>query len=243
MRKSLINTFATLMMLSYLKLGYVALYILTSTRIWRPDDSHKWAVYYEPSMKFFGSSHVIFAATFVVIGFFLLIMPVVVLFLYPCRWFQKCLNHFDLRSLALQAFVDVFQGCYKDGTNGTRDCRYFAPLLISLRLMSLLLFSLSRDSFMFFFFFTIIFGCYGVLFAIAQPYKQAVYNKTDIVLIFVLVLFGVSDLYTSSSQEYPMLPYILWTVISYIIIVFYIFYWAAKQFVLFCCRPRYSIHI
>ena len=194
-------------------------------------------------MKYFGPSHFIFAATTLVIGFFLLITPVLVLFLYPCRWFQKCLNHFHLRSLALQAFVDVFQGCYKDGTNGPRDCRYFAPLLISLRLISLLLYSFSQDSFMFFFFFTVVFGCYGILFAIVQPYKQAVYNKTDIVLIFVLVLFGVSHLFIASSQKYPMWPYFLWTVIGYIIIAFYIFYWAAKQFVLFCCRPRYSIHV
>ena len=40
--------------------------------------------------------------------------------------------------LALHAFADVFQGCYKNGTNGTRDCRYFAGLYLVLRIVLLL---------------------------------------------------------------------------------------------------------
>ena len=158
---------------------------------------------------------------------------------------RKCLNHFHLRSLAFQAFVDVFQGYYKDGTNGTRDCRYFAPLFISLRLISLLhmLFSFSRDSIMFFFLFTVVFGCYGVLFAIAQPYKQVVYNKTDIVLIFVLVLFGVSHLFIASSQKiYIQCGPIFW-VVQLLTLSLFSTYFTGLLSNLFCFvgRPRYSI--
>ena len=35
---------------------------------------------------------------------------------------------------------DTFQGCYKDGTNETRDCRYFAGLQLVLRLLFPLIF-------------------------------------------------------------------------------------------------------
>ena len=41
------------------------------------------------------------------------------------------------RWLALHAFADVFKGCYRNGTNGTKDCRYFAGLYLVLRVLML----------------------------------------------------------------------------------------------------------
>ena len=52
--------------------------------------------------------------------------------------FQRCLRCCGRRWLALHAFADVFQGCYKNGTNGTRDCLYFAGLYLVLRIVLLL---------------------------------------------------------------------------------------------------------
>ena len=53
------------------------------------------------------------------------------------RTFQKCLGCCGRRLLALHAFADVLQGCYKNGTNGTRDCRYFTGLYLVLRIVLL----------------------------------------------------------------------------------------------------------
>ena len=47
-----------------------------------------------------------------------------------------------ITAVPLHAFMDAFQGCYKDGTNGTRDCRYFAGLQLVLRLLFPVIFSL-----------------------------------------------------------------------------------------------------
>ena len=47
---------------------------------------------------------------------------------YPCQCFSRFLNSYHLQRKALQTFMDAFQGCYKDGTNGTKDCRYFSAL-------------------------------------------------------------------------------------------------------------------
>ena len=49
------------------------------------------------------------------------------------------------RSLTLDTIVDAFQGCYKDGTNGIRDCRYFTALQIVLRLLFPLAFFLQMN--------------------------------------------------------------------------------------------------
>ena len=58
--------------------------------------------------------------------------------IHASKLFQKCLGCCGRRWLALHAFADVFQGCYKNGTNGTRDCRYFAGLYLVFRIVLLL---------------------------------------------------------------------------------------------------------
>ena len=171
---SLVDTFATLLLLSYMKIGYAALYILTPSRLWSPDGSHIWVVYIDPSLQYFGHSHAGYAIVTLLLSFTILLVPVMILFLYPCQCFQRCLNRLHLRSLALHTFVDAFQGCYKDGTNGTRDCRYFAALQLVLRLLFPLAFSLRVELITSAFLSFIALVLYLTLFVIAQPYKDVV---------------------------------------------------------------------
>ena len=126
LKTSLIDTFATFLLFSYMKIGFAAFYVLAPTPVWSPDGSYRLAVYIDPSVAYFGSSHIGYAVIALLLAIVVLIIPIILLFLYPFRCFHKCLNHFHLRLLPLHAFVDAFQGCYKDGTNGTRDCRYFS---------------------------------------------------------------------------------------------------------------------
>ena len=44
-----------------------------------------------------------------------------------------------IRWHALHIFADVFQGCYKNRTDGTNDYRYFAAFYLILRIIILLL--------------------------------------------------------------------------------------------------------
>ena len=112
LKSSLIDTFATFILLSYIKISITAFYILTATQLWSPDGSYEWVVYFDPSIVYFGPSHIAYAIITLILSFMLLVVPVILLFLYPYRWFQRCLHRFHLRSLALNAFVDAFQGCY-----------------------------------------------------------------------------------------------------------------------------------
>ena len=202
--------------------------ILTPTRVWTPNGSYQWAVFHDPSVKYFGLSHIPYASMAIII-MFLVHVPVFVLLMYPCHWFQKCLNRFHLRSLALQAFVDIFQGYYKDGTNGTRDCRYFAPLLISLRLITLFLFSFIQDLFLYAFTSCIVLVIFLVLFALTRPYKKDVYNKTDIPLILILLFFFISSLYDSTTQHYPFWTIAMSPIVNFLTIVSYMCYWGTKR--------------
>ena len=138
---SLVHTFAAFLLLSYSKILFVSLQLLSYTQLYVPtggvlDPPRR--VYHDPSLEWFGNKHLPFAllAMFVLCTFVL--FPAIVLLLYPTKLFQKCLGCCGRRWLALHAFADVFQGCYKNGTNGMTDCRYFAGLYLVLRIVLLL---------------------------------------------------------------------------------------------------------
>ena len=228
-KTSFIDTFATFLLLSYMKIGFSAFYVLTPTLVWSPNGLHTLAVYMDPSMPYFGSSHIGYAVFTLLVVFVVLIVPVILLLLYPCRCFHKCLNHFHLRLLPLHAFVDAFQGCYKDGTNGTRDCRYFAALQLILRLLFPFIFLTTREAKLSLFSYAVVLGLYVTLFVLVQPYKVTVYNKRDVPLLMSL-LFTVFVMCASSTSQ---IPYLLVNATLCVLTVYwpllYLVIWSALQ--------------
>ena len=202
LKTSLIDTFATFLLLSYIKIGFAAFYVLTPTPVWSPDGSFRLAVYADPSTAYFGSSHIGYALITLILVFVVLVIPIILLFLYPCRCFHKCLNHFHLRLLPLHAFVDTFQGCYKNGTNGTRDCRYFAGLQLVLRLLFPFFFLITKEAMLCLFSCAVVLGVYITLFVLAQPYKSTLYNKTDTPLLMTLLFTTFNACAFSISKDY-----------------------------------------
>ena len=231
LKTSLIDTFATFLLLSYMKIGFAAFYILAPTPVWSPDGSYRLAVYVDPSVAYFGSSHVGYAVMTLFLLLVVLIIPIILLFLYPCRCFHKCLNHFHLRLLPLHAFVDAFQGCYKDGTDGTRDCRYFAGLQLVLRLLFPFIFLIARETMLSLFSFAVVLGLYIILFVTVQPYKIAIYNKADVPLLIALLMSAFS---TALSVYYPINRSFFWlkaaiTILCVFAPLLYLVIWSALQ--------------
>ena len=138
---SLVHTFAAFLVLSYSKILFVSLQLLSYTQLYVPtggvlDPPRR--VYHDPSLEWFGNKHLPFALLAIFVLCIFVLFPALVLLLYPTKLFQKCLGCCGRRWLALHAFADVFQGCYKNGTNDTKDCRYFAGLYLVLRIVLLL---------------------------------------------------------------------------------------------------------
>ena len=137
---SLVHTFAAFLLLSYSKILIVSLRLLSYTQLHLPtggtlDPPRR--VLHDPSLEWFGEKHLPFALPAIFILCIFVFLPALFLLLYPMKVFQKCLGCCGRRLLALHAFADVLQGCYKNGTNGTRDCRYFAGLYLVLRIVLL----------------------------------------------------------------------------------------------------------
>ena len=107
--------------------------------------SYKWVVYYDPSIVYLGPSHIVYAIITLILSFMILVVPVILLF---------------------NAFVDAFQGCYKDGT---RDCRYFAALQLLLRILVTFFFVVVKNTVVSVFLSSVILGIYTTLFVIAKP--------------------------------------------------------------------------
>ena len=86
-------------------------------------------LYVAGDVEYFGSQHLPIA----MIVF--LILPTLLLFLYPFRCFQRILNRFHINFHAVRVFIDVFLGPYKDGTYNSRDLRYFAGVFFLVRVI------------------------------------------------------------------------------------------------------------
>ena len=86
-------------------------------------------------MEYFGSAHLPYALLAIAISFIFVALPFLLLVIYPCRCFHKCLNYCGLRSQTLHIFMDAFQGSYK---TEPRDLRYFSAFYLLLRLLMLL---------------------------------------------------------------------------------------------------------
>ena len=134
-RTSLIDSFATLFLLSTVKFQSVTFDLLIPTIIYHTDGTSesKAYLYLAGDVEYFGQDHLPYAILAFTVFIIMIILPLVLLCLYPCGCFQRCLNKCHCNSYALRTFMDVFLGKYKDRTNHSRDLRYFASVFFTVR--------------------------------------------------------------------------------------------------------------
>ena len=204
-KTSIIDAFATFLVLSYMKFVSVSTDLLLLTRLFNVHGhpSHTLYLYNDASIEYFGREHLPYAILALTVLLFVVILPLVLLVVYPCQCFQKCLTRYQLRAHALHTFMDAFQGCYKDGTNGTRDCRWFAAVYLGARLIAYIGYAVTRNVFLW----TIIISIYTIvviLLIVVRPYSSSVYNIFDPIVMSFLVLFSVFA--ATISLAYAALP-------------------------------------
>ena len=197
-RTSLVDAFATLLLLLYIKLLSVSIDLLVPTIVY---DIHgkplpNLYLYYDGSTKYFGREHLPFGITACLVLLIFIILPFLLLCLYPCHCFQRGLNKLGLRCDMLHIFMDSFQGCYKNGTSGTRDCRYFAGLYLLIRIALMGVFAYTQ-SILYFPLATVILAAFAITFFVLQPYRSTVHNVNDSFLILSMII-GYSSVMANS---------------------------------------------
>ena len=106
--------------------------------------------------------------------------------------------------------ADAFKGCYKNGTNGTRDYHYFAGLYLLFRVVLLVGYITQPSAFRWLI--TVPFPvAISLLFALFRPYKNNYFNIIDC-LAFALVglaTFLIMYTYTTHVYYYTQLFYVI----------------------------------
>ena len=199
LKLSAISTFVSFFLLSYVKLISVSGDLLLPTKVYYLNGTSKWILFNLATVEYFGGQHLPYAILAIGIIVIFIILPLVLLLLYPCRWFQQLLGYCHLHSHMLQTFTDAFQGCYKDGTNGTYDCRYFSAAYLILRVLSLVIYGLTKSVF-FWPLLSLMMIAFSILLVVLQPYKHSLHNKADSALILMAAALYVSILSLNVSS-------------------------------------------
>ena len=198
---SLIDAFVTFIILSQNKIGYTSFRVLQPVNVYSPDGTYSVFVYIDPSIKYFGWDHLPYALPALAFVVVFILIPLLLLFLYPLRSFQTFLNNCQWQCSALHIFADTFQGCYKNGTNGTRDYRWFAGLHLLMRFVIVAFYDFTRYRQITSISMTIVLSFYMAVQAVLQPYKRHIHLKLDMMLLFGLLLWNTAVLVGSLTLD------------------------------------------
>lgn len=178
-RTSLVDAFGTFFSLSFVKMFSTVIDVLTYSRVWEDTNRTSYQPYFQGGVAYFQSNHLPLAilSLFLLITFNLLPLLLLLLYSFPKTQF---FIHFLPRAVQnmLFPFMDNILSCYKDGTNGTRNCRYFAVIYHILRMVifssimwtrNMICYSLSA----------IVVIITVLLLTLIRPYKSELFNALD----------------------------------------------------------------
>ena len=222
---SLISAFANFFLLAYFKFAATSFMQFIPAKVHNVLNSNTSTapVFYLDGRVTYSWSNLLFLLA-VVMCIIFTFFPIVLMLVYPMRTFQKFLNCCGLRCLPLHIFMDAFQGCYKNGTEGTRDYRYFAGLYFVFRILlfSDLFHNLGFESAIGPSIFLVSFS---LLFALCRPYKRNIYNIVDSVFhaVFAILAFLVyshASVSCFSVKQEVVTALLLCTPLFYLVILF-----------------------
>ena len=126
---AVIHAFATFILLSASTLSYNMYTIFDETHVFRSIDGtiYKHVLYYDPTITAYSHEYALYGVLAVVPFILLVLIPSLLLCVYPTRIY-RCLSRVvsGRKRLAITAFVEALNNCFKDGLNGTRDYRSLA---------------------------------------------------------------------------------------------------------------------
>ena len=105
-QNSLMDAFATFLLLSYVKFLSVSCNILTPTVLWDAKRvSQPTVLYYDGTVDYFSKEHLPYAPLAMIVLLVFTLLSILLLCLYPCRCFQRFLKSCHLRSQSLHMFM------------------------------------------------------------------------------------------------------------------------------------------
>ena len=211
---NLIHTFASFFLLSYYKTIYVSSAILGASRpsylntengTLSPSTWHS----FDPQIHYFSHDHLVYAVPAILIILVIGVLIPLVMIIYPTRvgtWVGNRWRTGRIR-IAGKTFIEAFQGCYKDGTNGDRDYRVIPGLYLIVRFFIGTLYIQQAN--------TDLHDNRGVritvivaslvtaaFYGLAKPYKRKLHNLYDVLLYSLLAVQNVILYAVTSFPKY-----------------------------------------
>ena len=193
-RSLIVDAFATFFLLSYVKYLFITFDLFAPSSVFSKNGSIEIASYFDANIKLQTNYKVIFVLIGgTLISLIFVILPTILLLLYPCHCCQKFFTRCNCLHLQfLQFLMDSFLGSFKDGTSGTRDYRYFAFIFLLTRIAICVQYVATY----FHYHTAVLLTCsiLAIMIAVAQPYnkKYAIFNRLDPLMILFLIIWLTS---------------------------------------------------
>ena len=194
---SIVNAFSTFLLLSYSKILSISFRLLYQSPIYNVNGTRiASALQIHPTLQSFKSYHSGISLMAILIIIVFSILPLLLLLLYPTKYFQKALQRCTCRAKhAVHLFVNTYQGCLKDGSNGTRDYRSVSALYLILRIFLLSLYinnTVLVETGLSFILFCIIFILVSIFMIAFKPYKAKNTNYSEFGIFFLLGIMALN---------------------------------------------------
>ena len=246
MRHSVTGGMAVFVVIAYTKSVLLALYILTPSSLWYSNGSVATTVFYLDGDITFDLDNIKYMIPSLIVLCLAAIPPLILLYptLLGLVWHLSC-KKLQLGRLypshKLQAFLDEFHGCYKDGSKpGEIDCRWFASLYFCLRAVLVLVFSVAEEYLDQYTAQSLIFIAVAILFAVFQPYREHWLNQLDIAVFLLLAAISALSLYNVTCVLTDQRPSMIAFDIQFTLVFLPLLYCSGYCLFLFCRKNKNS---
>ena len=203
MRSNLVSALATFILLSNEKILSASFDMLLPAYIYpiEPHASKELHVFSSGSVRYFSSQHAPFAVSAILFLIMLVILPMLLLLLYPFSFFHRCLRKLGPDSGVVNSLVHHFCESYKSKREDGVEYRWFPLAYFILRIILCLLYGAALSSF-YFPLAGVILTAFIVFLAVCRPRKSDVHNAIDMyhIMCFLIFILGIMANITANSQ-------------------------------------------
>ena len=197
-KNSLVEAFAAFYILSYVKILNTSADILKQVELLNMTSHFRTVYFHDPSLSYFGKGHYPYAIVAIILFVLFNILPLLVLCLYPCHCFHRCLNKTGCTWQALHVFMDAILGAY---SHRPRERRYYGAIYIALRLFNMLAFaSLNFVTYLQTASYIMIVAI--VLVSAFQPYRNKWHNVIDVILFSAMLNGTLAAVFQQEARIY-----------------------------------------
>lgn len=191
-RNDIIDVFATFFLLTFTKLTIQSFMFIRCSTVFSISNTTFQVSFADKAITCYSKEHIPYALLGYITLFFL-VMLTLLLLLYPFRLFKRIISVVGFRGqleIILTTFTNKFYVGYRDGLDEGRDLRSFSGLYFVLRMVLIMMNDVGSVD-VSLFYISVIFLCAALFISFFKPYKRAVHNLSDTLVLAWHVVIGL----------------------------------------------------